>query len=213
MATKSLLPVPVTLCFLLVLAAQGTEAVSVLAVVSGKAQCRNNPSRVISDASLHVVINGTTVIGNGKTSSTGQFLVMMDVTSKDQLNSLASSGKAVITVAPGVCGTGAPSDAAVVTTLVAPVRPRCGYLMLKTNLGILLSLLDGIVDDLDASSSDVRVDVCAGGGLPTHQTPMEHEEASGIIWNLLSAMKNGDGKMGVVFLESGQFANELITES
>ncbi|OEL25325.1 hypothetical protein BAE44_0013656 [Dichanthelium oligosanthes] len=215
--TKSLLLAPAALCFL-VLAAQGTEAATVLAVVSGKAQCRNNPSRIISNAPLHVVINnGATVLGTGKTTGTGKFSVVMNVTSKDQLNSLASGGgKAVITAAPGACGGtgGTPSDAAAVaTSLAAPVRPICSWLILGVNLDQLMIMLGAAVDgQLDASSSAVRADDAgAAGGLPVHKTPMDHEEASHLIqYHLSAAMKDGGGmigKMGLVFLEpAGEFA-------
>ncbi|TVU25261.1 hypothetical protein EJB05_27751, partial [Eragrostis curvula] len=82
MAIKSLhVLVPVTLCFLLVVAAQGKE-LNVTVVVQGQAKCKNNTSAVMSHATLHLMINGTTVPGAGTTTSNGEILMAVNLTTR-----------------------------------------------------------------------------------------------------------------------------------
>ncbi|CAN6272403.1 unnamed protein product [Urochloa humidicola] len=114
MATKNLLLVPVTLCFIALLAAQGTEAaadrlavdrVMVFAVFQGQAQCGNNPGTVISNATVKVVINGITVLAAGQTSTDGHFLLTANLT-LERMNLLLSNAsiEAVFNTPPQACG-------------------------------------------------------------------------------------------------------------
>ncbi|CAO2168322.1 unnamed protein product [Urochloa humidicola] len=110
MAAKTVrLLAPVTLCFL-ILGAQGTEATSVAVIFHGVVKCRNNSSNVVSNATLQVVINGTTVVATGQEASKGRrFLITVNVTSDQQLISLVnhSSIKVVSTAPLNVCGASA----------------------------------------------------------------------------------------------------------
>ncbi|CAO2169636.1 unnamed protein product, partial [Urochloa humidicola] len=104
MATcRSLLMVPVTLCFfLLVLPAQSKENNNAIAIFWGTARCKSNPSKIINNATLHVTINGTT-LGSSKTTNTGKFLIAAKVTTEDQLSAMMSR-KPVITAPRQACG-------------------------------------------------------------------------------------------------------------
>ncbi|RCV31813.1 hypothetical protein SETIT_6G207900v2 [Setaria italica] len=134
MATcRSLLMVPVTLCFfLLVLPAQSKENLAVV-IFYGTARCKSNPSKIISNATLHVTINGTT-LATGKTTSMGRFLMAARVTSKDQLSSLVSK-KAVITAPRQACGMPAASVAARKLAAQADLN---GHRILADNSGDLV---------------------------------------------------------------------------
>ncbi|CAL5084667.1 unnamed protein product [Urochloa decumbens] len=113
MATKIVLPV--TLCFLLVLATQGKNDTSVAsrAVVlnfnGAIARCKSNSSRIISNAPLQLVINNVTVSSTGRTTNTGVILSMtVNLTSSEQLASLTSNdggrSKAFLVAPPHACG-------------------------------------------------------------------------------------------------------------
>ncbi|CAN6200258.1 unnamed protein product [Urochloa humidicola] len=105
MATKILLPI--TLCFLLVLATTHGKN-DILAVVDFNgaiAQCKSNPSRIISNATLQLVINNATV-GTVRTTNTGMISTAVNLTSSEQLASLTSNGggKAFLVAPPHACG-------------------------------------------------------------------------------------------------------------
>ncbi|KAL6657179.1 hypothetical protein ACP70R_004959 [Stipagrostis hirtigluma subsp. patula] len=120
MATKSLLLVPVTV-FLLVLAAQGKEDGTIV-VPMGTARCSNDPSKLIINTPMRLMANDSTVIGTGKTTSTGQFSVkLVNGASLDQLLSLVRGGGARIDAPPSACGAAAGAG-----RLSAPVSLRGG---------------------------------------------------------------------------------------
>ncbi|CAL5084772.1 unnamed protein product [Urochloa decumbens] len=111
MATKILLPV--TLCFLLVLATQGKNDTLNLDVVinfnGAIARCKSNSSRIINNAPLQLVVNNVTVSGTGRTTNTGMILPMaVNLTYNEQLAALTSNGgsrsKAFLVAPPHACG-------------------------------------------------------------------------------------------------------------
>ncbi|CAO2200836.1 unnamed protein product [Urochloa humidicola] len=107
MAAKTiLLLAPVTLCFLVILGALATEATSVAVIFPGVVQCSNNSSTVVSNATLQVVINGTTVITTSQTTSQGRFLITVNVTSDEQLISLVNNSS-INVVSTNACGASA----------------------------------------------------------------------------------------------------------
>ncbi|KAL6657178.1 hypothetical protein ACP70R_004958 [Stipagrostis hirtigluma subsp. patula] len=121
MAAKSLLLVPVTLCLLLVLPAQAREA-NVAAIFYGKAQCKNNPSMIITNATLGLMINKAMVPGaTGRTTETGRIEMKVILNSTEHVAALMSNGNnnVMITAPPHACG--APKLAAV-KMVAAPVN-------------------------------------------------------------------------------------------
>ncbi|RCV14486.1 hypothetical protein SETIT_2G430000v2 [Setaria italica] len=105
MATSKML-LPVTLCFLLVLAAESKEDDNTVVVFYGTARCKINTSRIISNAPLQLVINNATIPGTGRTTSTGQIVMAVSLTSAQHLDALTSngSGKAFLVAPPHACG-------------------------------------------------------------------------------------------------------------
>ncbi|TVU37260.1 hypothetical protein EJB05_10566, partial [Eragrostis curvula] len=105
MSIKSLhVLVPVTLCFLLVLAAQGREH-NVTLIIQGQMRCQNNPSAVMSNTPLHLMVNGKTLPGASTTTSTGQINMRVNLTTTQQVVSILSNGSRVlVVVAPQSCG-------------------------------------------------------------------------------------------------------------
>ncbi|TKW36441.2 hypothetical protein SEVIR_2G442833v4 [Setaria viridis] len=105
MATSKML-LPVTLCFLLMLAAESKEDDNTVVVFYGTARCKINTSRIISNAPLQLVINNATIPGTGRTTSTGQIVMAVSLTSAQHLDALTSngSGKAFLVAPPHACG-------------------------------------------------------------------------------------------------------------
>ncbi|KXG36932.1 uncharacterized protein LOC110432438 isoform X1 [Sorghum bicolor] len=129
MATaRSFLLIPVTLCFLLVLAAaveQQGKATTTLLLIHGKALCKSNPSRIISNAHVQLVINNTTVSGGaGKTTSDGHILITVKLNSEQLaavMSNSSSSSKAYVTAPPHACGAPSLPAGKVVAAEVKPI--------------------------------------------------------------------------------------------
>jgi hypothetical protein len=64
----------------------------------------NKMTPAYADATLQVTINGT-MVATGKTNSSGQFLLVANVTSRDQLMALIKK-EVAITPPSGACGGG-----------------------------------------------------------------------------------------------------------
>ncbi|KAL6896597.1 hypothetical protein ACP4OV_007173 [Aristida adscensionis] len=108
MATTSLLLVPVTLCFfLLVLPAQADDSLGVVRVaIEGVARCKINPSILIRNASLHLCVDKTAVPGAGWTTETGQIVLTANLTSSKLLDAMLrnSTGEVFVVAPPHACG-------------------------------------------------------------------------------------------------------------
>ncbi|KAL6896598.1 hypothetical protein ACP4OV_007172 [Aristida adscensionis] len=108
MATTSLLMVPITLCFfLLVLQAQARdENLGVRIDINGEARCKINPSMLIRNASLDLVIGSTRIPGAGGTTETGRIVLTANLTSGELLDTvLSNSNKTFVVAPPDSCGT------------------------------------------------------------------------------------------------------------
>ncbi|CAL4888311.1 unnamed protein product [Urochloa decumbens] len=163
MATKSLLLVPVTLCFLVLLAAQGTEAAAdrlLVAVFQGQARCGNNPAgTVISNATVQVVINSTTVMAAGQTTTDGHFLVTANLTmTMERMNLLLSNAtiEAVFNTRPQACG-GA-------TRLSAPMSIN-GFGVFGARSKVIAGLRDILGSKAGDAAGGVRPNIAASNGL------------------------------------------------
>ncbi|CAM0147079.1 unnamed protein product [Urochloa decumbens] len=193
MATcKSLLMVPVTLFFfLLMLPAQSKEN-SAVVIFWGTARCKSNPSKIINNATLHVTINGTT-LATSKTTSTGKFLMVAKVTTKDQLSALVSK-KPVITAPRQACGVPAAATAARKLAALADLN---GHRILADNseedAPIYLDSVDGIIEMLinDPNVGDVGDDAIINiDQMPEYPALQNFLEDSGLDPSVLIDMIN-----------------------
>ncbi|KAL6871466.1 hypothetical protein ACP4OV_014295 [Aristida adscensionis] len=107
MATNCLLLLPVTLYFFLfVLQAQARDdSIGVNIVINGEARCKINPSMVIRNASLDLVIGSTRIPGAGRTTDTGRIVLTANLTSAEQLDAMLrnSTGEAFVVAPPHAC--------------------------------------------------------------------------------------------------------------
>lgn len=125
-----------------------------------------------ADATLQVTINGT-MVATGKTNSSGQFLLVANVTSRDQLMALIKK-EVAITPPSGACG-GAVPAAAAGRKLAAAADPSSDDDDVKI-IGLGMSILDGdsnfvdqLVDDIlnsppvddDHLPAEIREDIMA----------------------------------------------------
>lgn len=125
-----------------------------------------------ADATLQVTINGT-MVATGKTNSSGQSLLVANVTSRDQLMALIKK-EVAITAPSGACG-GAVPAAAAGRKLAAAADPSSDDDDVKI-IGLGMSILDGdsnfvdqLVDDIlnsppvddDHLPAEIREDIMA----------------------------------------------------
>ncbi|CAO2184239.1 unnamed protein product [Urochloa humidicola] len=185
---RSLLMVPATLCFfLLVLPAQSKENNNAVVIFWGTARCKSNPSKIINNATLHVTINGTTLAAS-KTTSTGKFLIAAKVTTKDQLSALVSR-KPVITAPRQACS--APSAATAARKLAASADLNHGHRILADNSEedpIDLDNVDSIIEMLINSPNvgDAGDDAIINiDQMPEYSNLMNFLEDSGLNPNVL----------------------------
>jgi hypothetical protein len=124
------------------------------------------------DATLQVTINGT-MVATGKTNSSGQSLLVANVTSRDQLMALIKK-EVAITAPSGACGGTVPAAAAG-RKLAAAADPSSDDDDVKI-IGLGMSILDGdsnfvdqLVDDIlnsppvddDHLPAEIREDIMA----------------------------------------------------
>ncbi|KAL6871465.1 hypothetical protein ACP4OV_014294 [Aristida adscensionis] len=108
--------------FLLLLQAQARDNnIGVNVVIKGEARCKINPSMVIRNASLDLVIGSTRIPGAGRTTDTGRIVLTANLTSAEQLDAMLrnSTGEAFVVAPPHACG--APQLPAG-TVVAAPVQ-------------------------------------------------------------------------------------------
>ncbi|CAN6251310.1 unnamed protein product [Urochloa humidicola] len=170
MATKNLLLVPVILCFIVLLAAQGTEAAAdrlLVAVFQGQAQCSNNPDTVVSNATVQVVINGITVIAAGQTTTDGHFLLTANLT-LEWMNLLLSNAsiEAVFNTTQACGGAtrlSAPMDINGFEVLGAPDKVRAGLRDFMHH--VVGNTKDLVSSKAGEAAGSVRPNIAASDGL------------------------------------------------
>ncbi|KAF8656588.1 hypothetical protein HU200_060650 [Digitaria exilis] len=100
---KSLLSAGTLYCFLLLpLAAQAKD--TTIVVIGGQARCKSDPSRIISDTTLKLVIDKDEIPGGTvMTTSTGQVAMAVKLRSQEEVTSV-TKGKAYLVAPPHACG-------------------------------------------------------------------------------------------------------------
>nr|CAB3458956.1 unnamed protein product [Digitaria exilis] len=99
---KSLLPAGTLYCFLLLLAAQAKD--TTIVVIGGQARCKSDPSRIISNTTLKLVIDKDEIPGGTvMTTSAGQVAMAVKLRSQEEVTSV-TKGKAYLVAPPHACG-------------------------------------------------------------------------------------------------------------
>lgn len=111
----------------------------------------NKMTPAYADATLQVTINGT-MVATGKTNSSGQSLLVANVTSRDQLMALIKK-EVAITAPSGACG-GAVPAAAAGRKLAAAADPSSDDDDVKI-IGLGMSILDGDSNFVDQLVDDI----------------------------------------------------------
>uniref|UniRef100_A0A0E0LPQ4 Uncharacterized protein n=1 Tax=Oryza punctata TaxID=4537 RepID=A0A0E0LPQ4_ORYPU len=129
--------------FLAGLVARGTEA-RIAAIISGTVLCTVRPDQgnLLLEINLS---NGPSASINTTTTSEGQFMVVLNVTSSAMMDSLMSGSKVVVAApTPAACNASLPAGVAAGTSLEAPVVPRGARILGATPVD---NTLRDIIDD------------------------------------------------------------------